>query len=91
MLAQLTRKEMSMTVGELIAALQKLDPSLQVMGYSEDEALAQGRSIFRVFDISFVEVNRAKTWRGEDGTPMIRFENEDGARPIAFLDMTIDF
>lgn len=80
-----------MKVKELIAKLEKLEPDLEIYGYTEDESLAKPNKPFYVFDINSVDVQVAETFRDEDRSPSITFGESKNSRKLAFLNVTTDF
>lgn len=80
-----------MKVKELIAKLEKLEPDLEIYGYTEDESLATPNKPFYVFDINSVDVQVAETFRDEDRSPSITFGESKNSRKLAFLNVTTDF
>lgn len=80
-----------MKVRDLIEALNKVDADLEIYGYTEDEALVTQQHLFRVFFVDGTDVTSAETSRGDDGEPMLRFGSGEGARKLAFLNLTTDF
>lgn len=79
-----------MRVKDLIAELSKLDPMLDVICYSEDEAHQIDGKDVQCLDIQ--SVNRAIVVRSrdEDFIGRIQFDNEKG-RPIALIQVSGDF
>jgi hypothetical protein len=74
-----------MKVRELQEQLSKLDPELDVVGYSEDEKLlVEGRGIilFDVVAVSTAEVQRLPFY---DGTPYLTFDRGSALAAIAIL------
>lgn len=80
-----------MKVKELIAKLEKLEPDLEIYGYTEDESLAKPNKPFYVFDINSVDVQVAETFRDEDRSPSITFGESKNSRKLAFINVTTDF
>ncbi len=74
-----------MKVRELIDKLSGLDPSLDVQCYSEDADRPE------VFDVVEASAVAAKTWRNDNGEPLIRFENSEESRDLCILEVTRDF
>ena len=79
-----------MKVSELQARLSKLDPSLEVYCYTEDEKLATQDRPFVIFAVCSADTVRAVQTRLDDGTPYFQFDNEKG-RPVVTLEITGDF
>lgn len=80
-----------MKVKDLIAALGKLDPNLDIYGYTEDESLVSGNRLFHIFHMDGVEVSVAETFRDENHAPAIKFGQSEKSRNIAFVNLTTDF
>jgi hypothetical protein len=79
-----------MKVRELIEKLEKLDPNLEILGYSEDEAIQRPGHGIRLFDVVTIEATNAIRSRDSERVPVITFDNENG-RQVAVLELTIDF
>jgi len=80
-----------MKVQELQEQLNKLDPELDVVCYSEDERLlAEGRG-FILFDVLAVSPAEAEWLRLNDGTPYLTFGSGPASVAIATLEVTSDF
>jgi hypothetical protein len=80
-----------MKVRELQQELNKLDPNLEVVCYSEDEKLlVEGRG-FILFDVFAVNTTAAEQLRLDDGTPYLKFGSSPTATTIATLEVTSDF
>lgn len=80
-----------MKVKELIAKLEKLEPHLEIYGYTEDESLAKPNNPFYVFDIDNVNVQVGNTFRDEKRSPCITFGESENSRKLAFINFTTDF
>jgi hypothetical protein len=79
-----------MTVRELMAQLERLDPALDVLCYSEDpDLLSQGQG-FRIFEINRAEQMEAVPFRLEDGTPYLKLGKDSGSKLHAILTITSD-
>lgn len=80
-----------MKVRELQEQLSKLDPELDVVGYSEDERLlVEGRG-FILFDVVAVSTAEVQRLRLDDGTPYLTFDRGSASAAIATLEVTSDF
>jgi hypothetical protein len=80
-----------MKVKDLIAALAKLDPGLDVLCYIEDESLVSNGKPVQVLSIDSVGVSRAEPLRGEHGEPMLRFGSGQQSHNITLINVTADF
>lgn len=80
-----------MKVKELIAKLEKLEPELELYGYTEDESLEKPNKPFHVFYIDSVDVHVAETFRDENRSPCITFGESKNSRKLAFINVTTDF
>lgn len=74
-----------MKVRDLLDQLSQLDPDLEVVCYSEDEAAFQKKQLF--FTTDKISSVNAEVSRNEDGLPLIRFQ---GNKPVALLEMIAD-
>ena len=80
-----------MKVRELQEQLNKLDPELDVVCYSEDERLlVEGRG-FILLDVLAVSTAEAERLRLDDGTPYLKFERGPASATIATLEITSNF
>jgi len=81
-----------MKVNELIEKLSKLDPTLEVIGYTEDEKLLPAKDrFFLLFAIDDVSVTEAERVHTDDGQPYLKFGRSEASRKIATLGITSDF
>ncbi len=82
---------MNMNVKELIGKLEKLDPELEVVFYSESEEIAPKDSSFRIIDPTNFFEKEARLYRTADGNPSVRFGHEPQmSMHYAFIEMTDD-
>jgi len=80
-----------MKIRELQEQLNKLDPELDVVCYSEDERLlVEGRG-FILLDVLAVSTAEAERLRLDDGTPYLKFEMGTASATIATLEITSNF
>lgn len=78
------------TVADLIVALQRLDPGLEVLCYTEDEgAVSSGRE-YALLDIAAVGVTDSRMVR-DDRVPSLNTGPEPDSRKVAVLHVTSDF
>lgn len=79
-----------MRVGELRNRLSKFDSNLEVLCYTEDEALlGEGGSAF--LDIEAVDKAVGERIRNSDGVPRVRFEKTDHSETLVILEVSSDF
>lgn len=79
-----------MTVGELVKSLSKLDPSIEVLCYTEDEDLLAGRVGFLLLDVTSVAPTDGEPTR-VDGRPYLKLGKGPYSKTHALLDVTADF
>lgn len=80
-----------MKVKDLIGALSKLDPELDIICYSEDEALqAQGHTL-RLLEVETVSVTEAERARDESGVPSLKLGKSALSESIAMIEVISDF
>lgn len=80
-----------MKVRELQQKLNKLDPDLEVLCYSEDEILQSKGRMLCLFDIAAVSTTQAEMVRLEDNTPYLKLGNGPDSKNLAVLEITVDF
>jgi len=80
-----------MRVRELQEQLAKFDPDLEVLAYTEDEALLAEGHIFRLLYVDDVDTAEGVLLKGTDGTPSMRFERSDSSRVVVTLGVTGSF
>lgn len=80
-----------MKVRELQQQLNKLDPDLEVLCFSEDEILQSKGQMFRLFDIAAVSTTQAEMVRLEDNTPYLKLGKSPASKSLATLEITLDF
>ncbi len=80
-----------MKVRELQEQLSKLDPELEVIGYTEDSPLVPAGHGFRLLDINAVNTTEGKRFRTGDGTPSLKLGREAGSEVLVILEVTGDF
>lgn len=82
-----------MKVKDLKAQLDKLDPDLEVLGYSEDQELLRPKHSFRLLDIDEVSVTEATKMRCEDRdrTPSLKFGKGPHSQKVVLLGLLADF
>ena len=80
-----------MKVRELQQQLNKLDPDLEVLCYSEDEILQSKGRMLCLFDIAAVGTTQAEMVRLEDNTPYLKLGKGPDSKNLAILEITVDF
>lgn len=80
-----------MKVKELIDALRKHDPNLEVLCFSEDEQLVLPKHLFRILDIEGVDVIDGEKQRDENGVPTLKIGKSDSAAKHVVLSVIADF
>jgi len=80
-----------MKVRELQKQLNKLNPELEVVCYSEDEKLLVEDLGFILLDVLGVNITEAERLRLDDGTPYLKFGKGPAASAIATLEVTTVF
>lgn len=80
-----------MKVRELVERLEQVDPELDVVCYSEDEALLASGHIFRLLEISGVDTTEAEPVRGADEVPSLKLGKGPGSVRLAVIEVTSDF
>lgn len=80
-----------MKVRELLQHLNKLDPDLEVLCYSEDETLQSKGQLFRIFNLEAVETINAERLRLQDNTPYLKFGKGPDSETLVTLEITLDF
>ncbi|HEX5093748.1 MAG TPA: hypothetical protein VFV84_13760 [Burkholderiales bacterium] len=79
-----------MKVQEVIEKLKTLDAKLEVICYTEDEALQSKGHMFRLLDIESVEVSEGERCRVNE-IPTLKFGKGPGSEKLAFINVTGDF
>jgi len=80
-----------MKVKELIDALGKYDPDLEVLCYSEDEQLVLPKHLFRLLEIEGVDVVNGEKQRDDKGIPTLKIGKSDAAARHVVLNVIADF
>ena len=82
-----------MKVKDLIAQLNKLDPDLELYGYTDDDSLATSERAYHVFSIEGADISVIQRERDNNGRPVFRFSNIEAreSRKVAFINVTTDF
>ncbi len=80
-----------MKVKELQNLLKNLDPNLEVICYSEDPKLQEGKEIFCILDIESIDTVNAERMRLDDGTPTLKIGESPISEKIVTLVVTSEF
>ena len=79
-----------MTAKQLIAELSKLNPDVDVVGYSEDRELLSNDMTFRLLEIESVDSTVGEKVNVE-GLPTIQMGNPPSATIVGRLHVTLNF
>ncbi|XEG72298.1 hypothetical protein QA447_30540 [Pseudomonas sp. abacavir_1] len=79
-----------MKVKDLIEQLAKLDPELQLVGYSEDAEVLEKDQLVRLFDVSGVTAENCNLSRDENRKLRIELQGDIPGRSVALLELTTD-
>jgi hypothetical protein len=80
-----------MKVRDLQDKLNKLNPDLEVVCYSEDEILQKEGHVFHLFDIESIGTTFAERVRIGDNTPYLKLGKGPDSEELAILTITLDF
>jgi len=82
-----------MKVKDLIEQLNKLDPNLELYGYTDDDCLATSDRAYHVFSVESVDESVIESERDSKGRPIFRFSNMEAkeSRKVAFINVSTDF
>lgn len=80
-----------MKVKELQQKLSSLDPELDVICYTEDEALQKPGRAFVLLDVESVEATEAERIRLDDETPYLKIGKSPQSVTLVTLVVTTDF
>ena len=80
-----------MKVNQLIEALSKVDPELDVLCYTEDEELLPKRHMFRLLEIDSVDVSESGRRRGYGQVPTLKLGKGPHSVNLALINVTSDF
>lgn len=80
-----------MTVRELIERLQRFDPKLEVLCYTEDPELQAKGHLFRLLDIVSVDIAEGEKMCGDDQVPTMRLGKRPYSQKFVSIDVTCDF
>lgn len=80
-----------MKVKELRDKLSALDPNLDVLCYTEDDALLTPGHLFRLFEIERVDKVHAELKRADDGIPSLKIGEGPASTDLVVLEVIADF
>ena len=80
-----------MKVRELLEKLSDFDPEQDLICYCEDRGVTAPGHVFRLFDISSVDLREAEKTKCEDGVPSLKFGKTEHSVSNALIEITSDF
>lgn len=80
-----------MTVGELVKQLQRFDPKLEVLCYTEDPELQAKGHLFRLLAIVSVDTAEGEKVHGDDQVPTMKLGRTPYSQKFVSIDVTCDF
>ena len=80
-----------MKVKEMMGALAKYDPDLEVICYSEGEQILPPRHLFRLLDLDGVDIVEGERQRDDNGVPGLKIGKSNAAMKHVVLNVTTDF
>lgn len=80
-----------MKVKDLIGAFSHLDPELDVIFYSEDEALRATGHALRLMEVDTVSVTEAERAPDESGVPSLKLGKSALSESVAMIEDLSDF
>ena len=80
-----------MKVKDLVKQLNKLDPELEVLCYSEDNDLLASKHGFRLLDINGVSIIEGEKRRGDDQIPSLKLGKTSLSQKHVVIEVTSDF
>lgn len=80
-----------MKVRELQQQLGMLDPDLDVLCYTEDEAIVLSGAHFRLLEIGGVNITHGEKVRLDDDTPYLKIGKGPASRDLVTLVVTAHF
>ena len=80
-----------MKVKELISKLTALPQDRDVLCYSEDGGLLEAGHIFKLFELTSVNLSEGQKTRGEDGVASLKFGSSKYSEPHVLIEITSDF
>ena len=78
-------------VRELKEHLNKFDPELDVLYYTEDKKLVSEPKGFRLLDIEYVSTNHGELIHIKDSTPYLKLGSGPSSIEIVTLEVTAEF
>ena len=80
-----------MKVKELIAALESLNPELDVYAYCEDEFMDASKAGFAFYSVDSADKTKAVLSRDSDHKPQIDFGDGQTGREMAIVSLIANF
>lgn len=80
-----------MKVKELISELSKLDPQLDVLCYTEDDAFLPAGHLFRLLKLDRVSVTEGEQQRGDDQVPTLKIGKGAHSVRLATIEIISNF
>ncbi len=80
-----------MKVRRLIEELEKLDPEMAVLCYTEDPDLLAENQGFKLFEIEGVQGSEGERSKTDDGIPTLKLGRGPHSEKLAILNVTADF
>ena len=80
-----------MKVRELQKALSKLPPDMDILCWTEDEAIVPRGHLFRLLNVESVETVKGERTRDDDLVPTLKLQDSDESEVVAILNVTSDF
>ncbi len=80
-----------MKVKELMAALESLNPELEVYAYCEDEFIDSSKAGFAFYSVDGVDKTKAILTRDSNRKPQIDFGDGESGRELAIVSLIADF
>ena len=82
----------TINVKDLIAELEKLDPNLDIYGYSDDPELVGENEGYKVFSVDSVDAHQVNKDRDElTRMPKLIFSAGEGSQKVALLNLSYRF
>ncbi|PCJ93555.1 MAG: hypothetical protein COA46_00460 [Porticoccaceae bacterium] len=79
-----------MKVKDLVSKLEKLNPEMDLLCFSESEDLTPKGYFFRVMEIVDVTESNAEASRDESGVVSVKFEQTGISKKYAAIELTSD-
>lgn len=82
----------TLKVKDLIAALEKLDPNLDIYGFSDDPELVGENEAYKVFSVDSIDAHQVERERDDlTGMPQLKFSAGEGSQKVALLNLSYRF